>query len=78
MQDLDPIVRIVCSVDRALCKIKGIFADICTIQLSISTWVVSSMCRLAGGLSTSVSKNRHKMVYCNTSIQGLNYSTVLM
>ena len=29
-------------------------------------------------LPTSVSKNRHKMVYSNTSIQGLKYSTVLM
>ena len=74
MQNLDPILHIVCLVGGALYRIKGIHADICIVNHNL------------GGLqhvqtpelSTSVSKNRHKVVYSNTSIQGLKYSTILM
>ena len=48
MQDLDSIICIVCLVGGASYKIKGIHADICTVQLSITNWVVSSMYRLPG------------------------------
>ena len=59
MQDLDPIFYIVCLVGGASYKIKGI---------CVNHNLGGLQHMQTPKLSTSVSKNRHKMVYSDTSI----------